>query len=600
MKYVGGAAFTGAAIVLTFLAYIGQVSAVSSNLVISQLQLGASGASKHEFVQLYNNSDGELDITDWCLTYSDYKDETRVTLRCFAKPEGADGLKVPPYGNILVASQTYPLPTGVATSERFAGSSTDLSGARGHVRISDSFGVEVDKVAWDNKANTPPLSPEGLAATTPAVGNSIARAGSPVLIDTDNNAMDFHEQISAPLSSEVFEYVAPKEIIDLCQMDGVQETMPEGYDYDEAGNCELIADDVCLNIDKIQLGYPEGMLADGEKGCFVDMCLNLESLQVSVPTGYVQFEGTCTKLEDRELLVTEVFANASGADTGREYIEIFNPNSDPVPLDGYVLQIGKTFEKSYALTEVGNGEMIAPNQYLVFSDELGYTLLNTGSGVRLVAPAGNLVSETSYQAPADDMSWSLFANGWQYTNQPTPGEPNVASLVEEDVDDEEVLGVATLAPCSAGKYRHPVTNRCRNIETDANILASCEADEYRNPETNRCRKLATLASATLASCEDGYERNPDTNRCRKVADAATSSLRPCEDGYERNPDTNRCRAASTSSNLPGAFQASDESASTLNWPVVGMVTSVAVGYAVYEWRRELAKGFRAISSGIKR
>jgi hypothetical protein len=587
MKYVG--VLTVFAVLLaSWLTNPSTVTAISASVVISQVQLGAVGASKQEFVQLHNNTAADINIADWCVVYSDYKDETRTTLRCFDLPAGVDELRMSPNGDVLIASQTYPFPTGLQAPERYVGSSLDMSGARGHIRLLDASGVEVDKVAWDNKSSTPPLSPESLASVAPAAGKSIARSGGITLVDTDNNFTDFREQVANPLNTGISEYVKPLPVIDLCQQDGIQSTLPEGYGFDEAGNCELLSSDICLNIEKIQTIVPEGLMVD-QGNCYTDLCGNLDGLQREIPTGYVQNMGTCTVLENRALILTELLANGSGTDTGQEYIEIYNPFDEPVPLDGYTFWIGKNFEKHYAVVTEGANVLIEPHAYRYFrDDELGFSLLNTSSSVRLVAPAGNVVSETSYLNPKDDMSWSLLEGVWNYTNQATPGFENVASLI---VDDEVVLGVSSaLAPCPSGKYRHPVTNRCRNIEADASALATCDADEYRNPETNRCRKLASLASATLADCEDGYERNPDTNRCRKIATIA-SALKPCDAGFERNPDTNRCRAVASQATKTAGLTNAPSTQNTMNWPAVAGISTIAVGYAVYEWRTELMKGF---------
>lgn len=192
------------------------------------------------------------------------------------------------------------------------------------------------------------------------------------------------------------------------------------------------------------------------------------------------------------------------------------------------------------------------------------------------------------------MAWATLSDGWSYTNQPTPGAANLPSLVEQDT--ESSISVSGPSPCPVGKYRHPITNRCRNVEADAAVLASCDADEYRSPDTNRCRKFAVLAAAILAPCGEGYERNPETHRCRKTDAGLTATLKQCEAGYERNPETNRCRVASATSQNKAATAIQSPAPSNFNWPAVGAVSTVAVGYALYEWRREFSQGFRALGS----
>src|SRR5690606_33475446 len=103
---------------------------------------------------------------------------------------------------------------------------------------------------------------------------------------------------------------------------------------------------------------------------------------------------------------------------------------------------------------------------LKFSDsETRITLPNSnGIALRLIAPAGNTVSETAvYENSGDDVSWALVDDVWIFTNQITLGAANKPYL-QSAVD--EVESVTTIyAPCPAGKYRNPETNRCRSIET---------------------------------------------------------------------------------------------------------------------------------------
>jgi hypothetical protein len=60
-------------LILSFLlsiVFLHPVRAVSSNLVISQVQLGNVASAGNEFVEIYNNGTIDTDITDWCLYYA--------------------------------------------------------------------------------------------------------------------------------------------------------------------------------------------------------------------------------------------------------------------------------------------------------------------------------------------------------------------------------------------------------------------------------------------------------------------------------------------------------------------------------------------------
>ena len=567
--------------------FTSDVSAVSPNLVISQVQTGDSVSASNEAVELYNNSLTDQNITDWCIRYASATTATLSTSPkyCFNVTDTRTKVYLKAHAYAYVATSTYGN-TSTVVDGRFTGNG--FAAAGGHIKLVDQAGTVIDTLGWGSAAFA-----ESFPTAAPTTTQALARkTGAPLTLqDTDNNLADFGVAVPAFRTGGLYEV---RTVVDVCgNVAGAQESLPSGYDYDEAGNCELLSSDKCKNIYLIQVEFPLGMLADVSGNCFIDVCPNLSDLQTTLPLGYELVQNTCVKLENSRLEITEVFANADGSDTGLEYIEIYNPNSEPVKLRGYKLLVGKSFEKAYQIVDNASSQVINPGEYMVLQDgAIGFSLLNTSSGVRVVTPLGEVASETTYVDPKDDMSWSRFEDGWAYTNVQTPGRENQRA----EVLAEEIRTVSSTSPatCAAGKYRHPITNRCRNIENDTSMLVACDNDEYRNPETNRCRKIAALTS-TLTACNDGYTRNPETNRCRKNT-ATSSELTPCKEGYERNVETNRCRKVLTSPQATVA-SASQSPQDTNTVPTNLLLTTVGVGavsYGLFEWRSELKNAARRL------
>lgn len=569
----------------------------ASRVVVSQVQTGDAVSASNEVIEIYNQADTDADVSGWCVKYSAASTAlpSASSKYCFTPADTVTKLYLAPKSYATIVSSMYPTNADFTPDGKF---SAGLTATGGHVWLIDSSAASIDSVGWGTA-----LYPEGSIVGVTPVPSAPAPTSSQVLLrkslpsgerqDTGSSKTDFEMGVLKFRTSGLFEVRTP---IDICAtVTGIQETLPAGYGYDEAGNCELLAADVCSNLHLIQTVPPAGTMPDSTGACVVDACVNIAGLQATLPHGYSAEGGACRALEDRVIALSEVLPNVTGTDTGHEYIELYNPNNRSVLLDGYVIQIGKTYEKSYHLSTLTGTTSIEAGGYVVLRDgDLGFTLLNTTSGLRVVSPAGNIVSETTYSDPSDDESWALIAGTWQYTNRPTPG---MANMIATDTDDSGTLGVATtvLTPCQAGKYRHPLTNRCRNIESDASVLAACDSDEYRNPDTNRCRKIVTTA-AGLTACSDGYERNTVTNRCRKIT-SATSSLTPCKDGYERNPTTNRCRksVALTDPVTTVAQAPADETASlTAKSALIATAGIGAVGYGLFEWRSELLVGLRRL------
>lgn len=308
----------------------------------------------------------------------------------------------------------------------------------------------------------------------------------------------------------------------------------------------------------------------------------------NIPSDPVESQLSC-----EGLIISELLPNPSGADAGREYIELYNPTNEVIELQGCMLQL------SGGKQHVFSSGSLEPWSFQAFSDaQTGLTLPNSaGATVWLVSVRQVEVSYVTYPAGLeDDVAWALIDGTWQVTYVPTPGAVNVAQSVKPCPDGQErnpetsrcvtaVVAGAELTPCKEGQERNPETNRCRAIAAAA-ALAPCKAGQERNPETNRCRAIASSANA-LKPCAADQERNPETNRCRKVASA--SALAPCKSGQERNPETNRCRKIAAKSGQIASVQdvESDKAASKTSWLITGTILLAAVTYAIYEWRQDI-------------
>lgn len=533
-----------------FIAGTGTDRAVAavSGVVIAQVQAGSSSGATQEYVALYNNSVQDINVTNWCIVYTSSSGSTANKPGCITTPDSQTQLWLSAHSYTLFAStdfvKEYPGFMPDAAAPFVAG----LSDTAGTLTLKDADSVEQDKFTWSAKATT---------------GNIYVRkfiAGSTTgLLDTDQ-ITDFElSPLVTPSTTGLYEVVLPT--------------------------------DVCPNIDGLQIEIPAGYLQDSAGLCQYDVCQNMDGLQISIPDGYESLDGeNCTliPLENATIYITELLPNAASYDTGKEFIELYNPNNRAVSLKDYALQTGPSFLKSFPLVDT----VLQPGEYKSFSDTVtGLVLPNTSASVRLVAAAGNIVSTVpDYYNPADDESWALIDDIWQYTNQATPGSANKARLTDGGLEGGSggELVVPVLSPCPAGKYRNPVTNRCRNIETVVSSLSPCDEDEYRNPETNRCRKIATLASSSLTPCKEGQERNPETNRCRNIASSTESDLKPCGEDEERNPETNRCRKKSTSAAVNPIGQLSSASnAVSINRIALGVGILATLGYGLWEYRLDL-------------
>lgn len=557
----------------------------------------ASGSdAKLERIDIQNTSNQTVDITDWKLVYKSATGSTTTPLIQFASEPyvylmlDADDRESIVSKELAAAASSE---STVRAAEQFAAGINHLGGG---VQLLDSHGVVVDMVGWGTAGE---VVRRGGAAAAMTSTTWLVRSDT-----TGDNAVDFILEAQNSMRYPV-SVGALYEVEDICvNLPDIQLTIPDGYASAD-GNCHLL--DMCRNLEGVQSVLPDGMEPTSEGDCQpVDLCLNMEDIQEVVPVGYEMVsERLCeTVISARLLRITELLPNPAGADESNEFIELYNADTEPVALRDYQLVVG---EKAYALpTEL----VMQPSAYVTVSDrDLGVNLANTtGLPIWLTTVRGvEVASAPAYANAKDDVSWALIDDVWQYTYAPTPGESNVA-LSELPCEagyarDDTTHRCRKLEPiiipsaCRDGQYRSEETGRCRSFPA-ASVLVPCKEGQYRSEETNRCRSFAALLTSAVKSCNDDQFRNPLTNRCKKIASSDEVALADCGEGRERNPVTNRCRNSASGATVPATAFAvepiQDAAEVFVGWWAIGGVGALALGYAGWEWRREVLAGIARI------
>ena len=215
-------------------------------------------------------------------------------------------------------------------------------------------------------------------------------------------------------------------------------------------------------------------------------------------------------------------------------------------------------------------------------------------------------------APMTKSTSMIFRDGeWLQTYLTTPGESNVFKEFP-DCKDGYVRDSLTHRchkmeipklpkTCPVGQYLNPETGRCKKIEV-VKAPAPCKEGYYRSEETGRCRSITATVAKALKPCRDDEFRNPATGRCKKIA-AASDILKECPEGFERNPATKRCRKIK--SNIMPAVNFAPEkvqqvASATWGWWVFGGVSLLAMSIAGWQWRWEISRATRKITSVFTR
>ena len=529
-------------------------NAISNNIVISQVQIG--DVSHSRLIEFFNNSNGPVDVTDWCVYHSSATNKTENKLGCFTNLDQTRHQILSANSYMLFGTEQFDMDVDFPIYKGLGG----IDG--GHVYIKDSNKIEVDRLGWGSAEKAEGNLPALLSPTN--TNNVLERKQDELgnYIDTDDNLSDF---FNSTLRTEYL-IGSISEITDICSnISGIQVLVPDGYYIETLNNCLLIPVDICSNLDGIQTALPPGYEFNGDSNCQPDICINIDGLQLILPDNYIKDVGGNCIPDFKPLKITELLPNPIGSDGGNEFIEIYNPNSIDVNLNLYILDVGINYENSYNFPI---DSYINSGQYLKFTnDDIKFTLLNSSSRVRVRGVDGTMIDETPvYINPDPGISWAFINSLWQYTNQPTMGGVNLSSVIEQ----VEVIKLkSTLVTCKDGQYRSEETNRCRNIATEVIGLVPCAEGQERNPATNRCRSVsAVLAISDLKPCDVGQERNSETNRCRNVASMPKVDYKP--------------------------EQVNENSTNNILYWSVAIIGLVAVGYGLWEWRSELLRFLRRL------
>lgn len=450
------------------------------DVVITEVQIGGAGSSaaSQEFVELYNPTDEVVDVTGWRLQKhaSESADgcasgwQDRIVNEDQEDKEISGSIQ--PRGYFLLVTQEY------IDAKESAGENLEYNGifssalaSSGHVRIgyedvlSGEF-IEMDKLGWGEAQCA-----EGeLPAEGPAGGQSLKRFVDEDgdFIDTDINGDDFT----------------------LSDTPSPESTQPTDGETDDDES-----------IDDPEEGDEDSNPDEGEEN-------NEEQPPEDEPITYLPVQ------------ITELLPDPGSpkTDADDEFIEIYNPNDEPVDLEGYILETGKEFNYGASLPSV----TLETGQYIaIYSGDSGLVLANSGGAARISDPDGTVIDQTEYGKSKTDEAWAYIGSGWEFTNRPTPGSANLNNLViEEDKDNESAE--SELKPCRADQYRNPETNRCKKKQAATAALKPCAPDQYRNPATNRCKKKESANK--LKPCKSDQVRNPATNRCIRKATLASANI----------------------------------------------------------------------------
>lgn len=408
-----------------------------AGMLITELQTGGAGTgtATQEFVELYNASASDLDVTGWKLQYraasklpaDPWPATSSTAIVCASGSPVGCRVLAHSHSHIVMATSSM----GITNALNLNGGFADTGG---QIRLVDTNGLVSDFVGYGAAVDS-----ETVPAPKPAGGESLKRKVdvSGLYLDTNNNLADFTLSCGQP--SPGFDQPILAGDANGCPLF----VLPQPEPQPEPPADPVITDPEPADTPTEDLPEqptpeqpPEEPAAEPQP-----------ELPPITPEPTPEPPITPTDEPPTPVMapleITEVFPDPASpqSDAADEFVEIYNPNDQPVSLTGYAIKTGGSFEHSVTLPDV---EVPAKAYVVVTSATTTLSLVNTGTAVRLVDVTGLVVSEApTYLQALVGQSWIKNASEWAWTPTVTPGTSNVLTVPTVPVDPTETPDIPT-------------------------------------------------------------------------------------------------------------------------------------------------------------
>jgi hypothetical protein len=398
-------------------------------VIITEIQTGAATAAD-EFVEIYNRSNADIDITGWQIRYANPTGEPSL----ISTAGGQNGA-------VILSSHTY-----------FTFFTPSLGGANLTGQEYPSALTKTDKIvalyAADH-THCQYVAQDAVAWKTTGISSVYRSEGEPVSIPT---AQTSKEKLLQRFQDTTGAYVDENDNShDFSFAPAVAGPIP-GI---AAGATPGVASQRLLPADTIAVSTRASLTPFAIVGCAVSAPTGTEAgseiptsneveepaplpgsqnesdTTSNTPTGTGPLQSEAPGTEGPALsspLITEVLPNPSPPQTDEddEFIELYNPNEQTFDISGYSLEVGITTKYHYVFAQ---GTRLPAAGYMTFyADITGLSIANGGGQVRLLNMQGGVVGQSEvYTAAKEGQAWALINGAWQWTDSPTPNALNVAS-----------------------------------------------------------------------------------------------------------------------------------------------------------------------------
>lgn len=390
------------------------VFGAANDVIINEIAwMGTEISSSDEWIELYNETDGAINLTGWTLKAIDGTPEISlegtIAANGYFLLERTDDQSVPG----ITADQIY---TGA-----LGNSGENLELRDGENNLIDSIDCSEGWLAGDNETK------QTMEKTDSQWQISLDAGGTPKTQNSSGAEIPPGEE--PPAEEPEVEGWIPATMVN-------QPPMAEaGLDITALVNQEIFFDaSQSSDPDNGPITYfwnfGDGATETEEKASHIYLFAGQYIVTLLVDDGELSDLDIITvNIYSPAVIISEFIPNPTGSDTENEWIELFNQSDQIANLTNWQLDDQEDGSSPFVFPA---NSLIAPHQFLVLRRPITKISLNNDMDqVRLIYPDGSLATEVSYTGE-NEQGFSVAFDGLDYfwTKIPTPGSANIISSVD--------------------------------------------------------------------------------------------------------------------------------------------------------------------------
>ena len=481
---------------------------LAANVVINEIMYNLPGTdSKHEWIEILNTSDAEIDLTGW-----KFNDGSNHILNEPPK-NGGQGLLRISAGEYVILTEDAA--TFLTDYPGFSGTVIDtvmsLNNTSATLKILNSENNEIDLITYENiwgadgdGKTLEKINPQG----TNTQNNwqiSVSNEGTPGILNSSGQTISPGEE--PPTEDPVINDWTPPTVVNN------PPTAKAGTDITALVNQEI-------SFDGSQSSDPDNDILTYFWN-FGDGATDTEKISTHTylyPGQYiVSLLVNDGELSNLDVITVNIYEESIIiSEFNNEWIELYNQSNQVANLTNWQLDDQEQGSSTPFIFPLNS--LIAPNQFLVLRQQITKLAFNDESDqIRLIYPDGSVAIEVSYDTE-EKQGLSIAFNGSDYfwTKTPTPGSVNIISstnlnnknenissnnpepIIEEAQEIPETLTKTNLTQSKNLSVINPLTESddCLDNLTDSCII---EQDLLSNKGNIAEQQVASLAQTTQSS-----------------------------------------------------------------------------------------------------